>query len=369
MRGSSRGWPLSSRKGRLVLQDGSVFQGRVFGAPRSSAGEVVFTTGMVGYPEALTDPSYRGQILAFTYPSLGNYGVPGDGVSPDEVAARPFESKRIHLSGVVCASYSEDFSHRTADTSLGEWLALHDVPALTGIDTRALTKKIRMHGALLGRIEVDGRPVPEFSDPNQRNLVEEVSTASVERYGRSGTPVVLVDCGKKNNQVRMLVRMGAEVTVVPWNHDLRRLARECAGVVISNGPGDPRLAARTVETARSLMRLRVPILGICLGHQILALAAGARTYKMKFGHRAHNQPCVDARTGRCYQTSQNHGFAVDGTTLRRGWESWFANANDGTNEGIRHQSGPWRSVQFHPESAPGPTGTEWILEEFLEDIR
>jgi carbamoyl-phosphate synthase small subunit len=376
MRDSSSGWQRRTRKGRLVLADGAVFPGVVFGAPQPAAGEVVFTTGMVGYPEALTDPSYRGQILAFTYPSQGNYGVPSleacKAASDQAIASppdRPFESDRIHLSGVVCASYSEEYSHRTAGASLGDWLASQGIPALTGIDTRALTKRIRMHGALLGRIEIDGRPVPEFDDPNRRNLVDEVSARHVQRHGKGGMPIVLIDCGKKNNQVRTLVRMGAEVTVVPWDHDVRRLARSCAGVVISNGPGDPQLATAAVETARFLIRRNVPILGICLGHQILALAAGARTYKMKFGHRAHNQPCVDARSGRCYQTSQNHGYAVDGTNLPRAWDAWFANANDGTNEGIRHTSGRWRSVQFHPEAAPGPTDTEWIVEEFLEEIR
>jgi carbamoyl-phosphate synthase small subunit len=196
-----------------------------------------------------------------------------------------------------------------------------------------------------------------------------VSTPRLERHGRGGVPIILIDCGRKNNQIRMLVRLGAEVTVVPWDHDLRRLPGDCAGVVISNGPGDPQLAGPTVSAVRALLRRRVPILGICLGHQLLALAAGARTYKMKFGHRSHNQPCVDSKSGRCYQTSQNHGYAVDGATLPAGWQTWFSNANDGTNEGIRHRTGPWRSVQFHPEAAPGPTGTEWILEEFLEEIR
>ncbi len=376
MRVSSRGWLRQGRKGRLVLQDGAVFPGTVFGAQRPAAGEVVFTTGMVGYPEALTDPSYRGQILVFTYPSQGNYGVPLMAASYLQVEredgrlpGRPFESDRIHLSGVVCASYSETYFHRTARASLGEWLASQGVPALTGIDTRALTKRIRMHGALLGRIEIDGQPSPEFTDPNVRNLVGEVSTQAVERHGRGGVPVVLIDCGRKSNQIRMLVRLGAEVQVVPWDYDLRRLARGCAGAVISNGPGDPQLASATIATVRSLLRRGVPTLGICLGHQILALAAGASTYKMKFGHRAHNQPCVESRSGRCYQTSQNHGYAVDGSGLPRAWETWFANANDGTNEGIRHRTGPWRSVQFHPEAAPGPTGTEWILEEFMAEIR
>ncbi len=362
-----------------------MFPGTSFGAALPVAGEVVFTTGMVGYPEALTDPSYRGQVLTFTYPALGNYGVPagprpapaaarsgpsaGGRVERAEPAERPFESGRIQAAGVVCASYSEDFSHHSAGRSLGAWMASEGIPGLTGVDTRALTKRIRMRGALLGRLEFEGQPPPAFVDPNTRNLVAEVSTTRVERYGRGGVPIVMFDCGRKNNQIRMLVDMGAEVRVVPWDHDLRGAKRDYAGVLLSNGPGDPRLAARTIETVRALLRRRVPILGICLGHQILALAAGATTYKMKFGHRSHNQPCVDANSGRCYQTSQNHGFAVDGDSLPAGWKSWFVNANDGTNEGLRHARGPWRSVQFHPEAAPGPTGTEWILEEFLAEIR
>ena len=367
---------------RLVLQDGTEYPGISFGATAPSAGEVVFTTGMVGYPEALTDPSYRGQILVFTYPSIGNYGLPDPpgpgslGPGPDGAAGggtdlppRPYESSRPQVSGMICAAYSEEFSHHTATRSLGSWLRGAGIPGLTGVDTRALTRKIRLHGALLGRIEISGCAAPDFVDPNTRNLVREVSTDRVRRYGRGGTPVVVVDCGGKANQVRMLIDRGAEVRVVPWDYDLAGRPRDYAGVVLSNGPGDPRMAAATIETTRTLMRRRVPILGICLGHQILALAAGARTYKMKFGHRAHNQPAVDTRTGRCYQTSQNHGFAVDGASLPRGWTEWFRNANDGTNEGIRHARGPWRSVQFHPEAAPGPGGGEWIVDEFMADIR
>ncbi len=363
-------------EGRLVLEDGAVFPGRSFGAPVPVPGEVVFTTGMVGYPEALTDPSYRGQILTFTYPSIGNYGVPAveavdavEAMDDGAVPPRPFESPRIQAAGVICATYSEEFSHHTAATSLGDWLRREGIPGLTRVDTRALTKRIRVRGALLGRIEIPNLPVPDFVDPNARNLVDEVSTKVVRRFGRGGLPLVLVDCGRKDNQVRMLLERGAEVRVVPWDYDFRGAPRDYAGVVLSNGPGDPRLAAATVATAKLLMRRRVPILGICLGHQILALAAGASTFKMKFGHRSHNQPCVESRDGRCYQTSQNHGFAVDGGSLPRGWEPWFVNANDGTNEGMRHARGPWRSVQFHPEAAPGPTGTEWILDEFLESLR
>jgi carbamoyl-phosphate synthase small subunit len=351
-----------------VLEDGSVFEGRAFGADAAASGEVVFTTGMVGYPEALTDPSYRGQILSFTYPSIGNYGVPAPASSRDGLPERPFESDRIHAAGMVCAAYSESYSHHSAGRSLHDWLCEQGVPGLTGVDTRALTKTLRTRGSLLGRFEIDGRPLPDWSDPNRRNLVAEVSAREVRRHGR-GTPIVLLDCGHKNNQVRMLVERGAEVRVVPWDHPLPTRPRDYAGVFVSNGPGDPVMATAAVETLRRLLAARVPILGICLGHQILALAAGARTYKMKFGHRAHNQPCIDSASGRCYQTSQNHGYAVDGETLPEGWTSWFVNANDGTNEGLRHRRLRARSVQFHPEAAPGPGGTEWILDEFLAEAR
>ncbi len=373
-----RSRPRAATRGRLVLEDGAIFPGISFGAEESAAGETVFTTGMVGYPEALTDPSYRGQILTFTYPSIGNYGVPSWSAqrtrpsrseSAGEPIPRPRESERIQAAGLICSSYSENFSHHTADMSLGYWLREQKIPALTGVDTRALTKRIRIHGALLGRIEIDGKVAPRFLDPNRRNLVAEVSTRQVLRYGRRGLPLTMIDCGRKNNQVRMLLERGARVTVIPWDSDVGQVARDCAGVILSNGPGDPRMATTTVETVRALIRRRVPILGICLGHQILALAAGASTSKMEFGHRSHNQPCVETGSGRCYQTSQNHGFSVDARSLQRGWAEWFVNANDGSNEGIRHRSGLWQSVQFHPEAAPGPGGTAWILDQFLEAIR
>lgn len=352
-------------RGRLVLADGKSFAGRSFGAGEGTGGEVVFNTGMVGYPEALTDPSYRGQILVFTFPSLGNYGVPMDGGG--DGLGMMFESDRIQVSGVICARYSEEFSHHQAVRSLENWLASSGIPALTGIDTRALTQHLRNHGTLLGRIEF-GRSEPSaWVDPNRRNLVREVSCREPRVFGRGRIEIGLIDCGAKYQLIRDLLRHDCRVTVLPWNTPFPRV-RGMAGVVLSNGPGNPRMARPSIEAVKKMMGAKIPILGICLGHQLLALAAGARTFKLKFGHRSHNQPCLDLRTGRCYATSQNHGFAVDPDRLPGDWEEWFRNANDGTNEGIRHRRLPFRSVQFHPEAHPGPGGTEWILEEFFAAI-
>jgi carbamoyl-phosphate synthase small subunit len=268
---------------------------------------------------------------------------------------------------VICARYSEEFSHHQATRSLENWLADSGIAALTGIDTRALTRHLRAHGTLLGRIQIEGAEPAAWVDPNRRNLVREVSRRRPETFGRGRREIGLLDCGTKNQIIRDLLRHNVRVTAFPWETDAADL-RDVAGVVLSNGPGNPRMARRSINTVRRLLRRDVPILGICLGHQLLALAAGASTFKLKFGHRSHNQPCVDTMTGRCYVTSQNHGFAVDPGRLPRGWREWFRNANDGTNEGIRHRRRPIRSVQFHPEATPGPGGTEWILEEFFADL-
>ncbi len=340
---------------RLFLKDGTVFEGKSFGAKKSIAGEVVFNTGMVGYPEAFTDPSYRGQILVCTYPLIGNYGVPSKDF---------FESNKVQIAGLVVSEYSDQYSHHGAKQSLGEWLQKSGVPALTGVDTRALTKKLREHGVMLGQLT--DKKVGVFTDPNKQNLVAAVSPKKKQIYGTGKIKIVAIDCGMKENIVRSLATTQTTVIRVPWNYDFTR--EKYDALFISNGPGDPTMCVSTIEHIRDAMRKKKPILGICLGNQLLALAAGAHTYKLKYGHRSQNQPCIDQETGRCYITSQNHGFAVDGKTLPPEWREWFVNANDGSNEGIAHAKEMWRSVQFHPEAAPGPTDTGWIFDRFLEDL-
>ncbi len=354
-----------SRPGVLVLEDGVEFPGSCFGAERPTAGEVVFNTGMVGYPESLTDPSYAGQILVLTYPLVGNYGVPEN--HPDELnLPTGFESGKIHVKGLIVATLSHDTSHWSASRTLQQWLDAEGVPCLTGVDTRALAKHIRSQGAMLGKILRDGDDT-EFHDPNHDNLVAAVSFPEPVWYGNDGPRVVLVDTGVKANIIRSLVRGGARVLRVPWDYDF--FDEDFDGLFLSNGPGNPKMADKTVEHARRALADKVPTFGICLGNQILALAAGADTYKLKFGHRSQNQPCLEVGTRRCYITSQNHGYAVDGSTLPEGWREWFVNANDQTNEGIRHEWKPARGVQFHPESTPGPTDTTGLFSKFLEMLK
>jgi carbamoyl-phosphate synthase small subunit len=353
-----------AREARLVLDDGSVFRGRWFGFRAPASGEVVFNTGMVGYPETLTDPSYRGQILVLTYPLIGNYGVP-----PRELADgldASFESEAIQVAGLVVAEAAATYSHWSASRSLGEWLVEQAVPGLQGVDTRALTKRLRERGVMLGKLVDDGQDI-ELRDPNRENLVAQVSIKEPVLYGTGRKRVVLIDCGCKTSIIRSLLERDVSVLRVPWNHDF--LGEEFDGVVISNGPGDPKQCVETIDHVRRAMERGRPILGICLGNQILALAAGADTYKLKFGHRGQNQPCGQAGTARCYITSQNHGYAVDEATLPPDWEPWFRNLNDGTNEGIRHRWRPFRSVQFHPEAAPGPVDTTFLFDEFAGALR
>jgi carbamoyl-phosphate synthase small subunit len=362
------------RKGRLVLEDGARFEGIVFGANQPVAGEVVFNTGMVGYPETLTDPSYTGQILTLTYPLVGNYGVPAYGADNFGLPA-VFESERIQAAGLIVWEHSEKYSHHTATRSLDEWLASEGIPALAGIDTRALTKHLRSKGTMLGAIEPAGLAEPvEFYDPNATDLVATVSVDDVARYdcGAEDAPtVVVLDCGCKANIIRCLLDRGLNVIRVP--HDHYFLGMEFDGLLISNGPGDPGMCRAAVTNVERALALDVPILGICLGNQLLALAAGAETYKLPFGHRSQNQPCVEVepsgeRSKRCVITSQNHGYAVRAESLPDDWRLWFVNANDGTVEGIRHVSKPRWSVQFHPEATPGPVDSAWIFDEFVDEI-
>ena len=351
---------------KLILSDNTTFEGKPFGADASVFGEVVFNTGMVGYPESLTDPSYRGQILVLTYPLIGNYGVPGD--EKDEFGlVKNFESEKIQVSGLIISDYSEKYSHWNAKKSLSDWLKEHNVLGIYGIDTRMLTKKLRENGVMLGKI-INGSGYVELSDPNLRNLVAEVSVKDKTVYNKGGgKKIVLVDCGAKLNIIRSLIKRGCEVIRVPWNYDFSK--EEFDGLLISNGPGDPKMADITIKNVAAAMEKDIPVFGICLGNQIMALAAGGNTYKMKYGHRSQNQPCIENGSKRCYITTQNHGYAVDMKSLGNDWEEGFVNANDGTNEGLRHKTKPFMSVQFHPEAAPGPVDAEWIFDKFLEMVK
>jgi carbamoyl-phosphate synthase small subunit len=363
------------KKIRLTLEDESVFEGVSFGYETSRAGEVVFNTGMVGYPESLTDPSYRGQILALTYPIVGNYGVPAYRTDSYGLPLG-FESERIQVTGLIVSEYVETYSHYTAARSLGQWLKSEEIPAISGIDTRALTQRLRDKGTILGKIEIMDEHVP-FFDPNATDLVAEVSPKEVTRYATAkGDPataptVVVLDCGCKAHILRSLLNRGLNLIRVP--HDYYFLNLEFDGLFIANGPGDPMMARAAVKHVAHALALGRPILGICMGNQILSLAAGAETYKLKFGHRGQNQPCLekvdDLYKKRCVITSQNHGYAVRGEALPEDWKIWFVNANDGSVEGIRHVSKPFMSVQFHPEATPGPTDSAWIFDEFADLVR
>ena len=348
---------------KLILEDKSTFQGYAFGAIKSISGEVVFNTGMVGYPESLTDPSYSGQILIFTYPLIGNYGVPD--YEKEDGLLKYFESEKIQVRGLVVANYSNEYFHWNAKKSLANWLKEYDTPGIYGIDTRRLTKKIREKGTMLGKI-VYGQDEFEFEDPNKKNLVAEVSVKKPIIYKKGRKRVIIIDCGVKNNIVRAFLNRNITVIRVPWNYNF--LKEEADGIIISNGPGDPKKYKETIALIKKAFSKNIPILGICLGSQILGLAAGADTYKLKYGHRSQNQPCIEIGTNRCYITSQNHGYAINSNTLTQDWREWFLNNNDKTNEGIIHISKPFFGTQFHPEASPGPDDTEFIFDMFLRAI-
>lgn len=349
-------------KAKLVLEDGSIFYGNSFGFNKSTSGEVVFNTGMVGYPETMTDPSYAGQILTFTYPLIGNYGIP-EIKKKNEIESN-FESSKIHLKAIVISEYSTNNSHYTSVKSLNEWMKKEKIPGITGIDTRALTKKLREKGVMLGKIIVNEQDL-DIVDQSDVNFVETVSNFNETKlYKKGKKKIILVDCGCKNNIILSFLKRDITVLRVPWNYNF--LDEEYDGVFLSNGPGDPVKCTKTVSHVRELLKQEKPIFGICLGNQILSLAAGAKTYKLKYGHRSQNQPCVDTETKRCLITSQNHGYAVDVKSLPNDWKEWFYNANDRTNEGIRHKTKPFMSVQFHPEATPGPTDADYLFDEFVK---
>lgn len=352
------------KQAKLTLEDGTVFSGKSFGSEVSAAGEVVFYTAMTGYPESLTDPSYTGQILVSTYPMIGNYGVPSGKMKHG--MHRYYESHKLHIKGLIISDYSFDYSHWNAEKSLSDWLREFSVPGLYGIDTRALTKILREKGSMLGKIEFEDKKTG-FYDPNKENIVAVASCRQREEYGDGPDRVVLIDCGVKNNIIRCLLKRGVKVIRVPWNYDFT--GEKFDGVFISNGPGDPAMCTETILNIKKLIEGDIPVMGICLGNQLLARAAGADTYKLKYGHRSHNQPVLLHGTDRCFVTSQNHGYAVDANTLPADWEPLFTNVNDNTNEGIRHKYKPFFSTQFHPEASSGPTDTDFLFDDFINTVR
>ena len=352
----------------LVLQDGTKFHGKSFGYDASVAGEVVFNTAMMGYPESLTDPSYAGQLVTLTFPLVGNYGVPPFTYGPEGLPTF-MESDHIHASAIIVSDYSEQYSHWNANESLAEWLKREHVPGITGIDTRELTKVLREHGVMMGQIIFDDEPenIPQ-AQYGGVNFVDRVSCKEIIRYNEgAGKRVVLVDCGVKANIIRNLIERGLEVVRVPWNYDYTGM--EFDGLFLGNGPGDPDLCQDAVNILRQQMsKSRKPICGICMGNQLMAKAGGANIYKLKYGHRSHNQPVRMVGTDKCYITSQNHGYAVDASTLDKDWSELFVNMNDGSNEGVRHNTNPWFTSQFHPEACSGPVDTLFMFDLFVEKL-
>lgn len=350
-------------KAELILKDGSIFEGTAAGFKKSVAGEVVFATGMVGYEQSLTDPSYAGQILTFTYPLIGNWGVP---------PKKYWESEKIQVEGVIISDLTTKPSHHLLVQTLNDWLTSQKIPAVVGIDTRKLTQKLREKGTMLGKIVIDNNNV-DFYDPNETNLVAKVSPKNVKIYkpaaGGVNIKIALLNCGAKKNIIINLLKKEVAVYELPWNFDPFKNSLPVDGLVISNGPGNPKMAKASIEIIKKALHKKIPTFGICLGNQLLALAAGGDTYKLKFGHRAQNQPTIQINTKRCFITTQNHGFAVNEKKLPSGFKRWFYNANDNTNEGIIHEKLPFFSVQFHPEATPGPTDTEFLFDYFLNIVR
>ena len=352
---------MERKKAELRLGNGRVLEGWSFGYDGPATGEVVFSTSMVGYPESLTDPSFEGQILCVSYPLVGNYGIPDMATGPNGLVLRA-ESERIHVRGLVIADYSENYSHWDAVESLGDWLKRERVPGISGIDTRALTRMIREEGVMPGKIVIEDSH-PEEAGGIPEDLVASVSCREVLHYGKGRKRVVLVDCGVKHNILRCLIDRDIEVVRVPWNYDFTEMDYD--GLFLSNGPGDPSVCTATIEHLRKALQGDRPVFGVCLGSQLMALAAGAKTFKLPYGHRSHNQPVRRVGTDRCFITSQNHGYAVDPATLPAGWEPFFVNLNDGTNEGIRHLEKPFFATQFHPEASGGPVDTEFLFDDFI----
>ncbi len=349
---------------KIILEDGTECHGKSFGYQGSAAGEVVFNTAMTGYPESLTDPSYKGQILVMTYPLVGNYGVPCD----DKENGMPkfFESDNIHISALVVTDYTENYSHWGACKSLNDWMKERHIPGIYDVDTRALTKHLREKGNMLGKVIYQNQDVPSYN-PYEYNLVDQVSCKEKIVYGNGAHRILLIDCGVKYNIIRDLIANDATVIRVPWDYDF--LQEEYDGLFITNGPGDPKKCEATIQHIANAFKRDEPMMGICLGNQIMGLAAGADTFKLKYGHRSHNQPVRQVGENTAFITAQNHGFAINIDTLSDEWEPYYVNLNDGTNEGIRHKTKPFFSAQFHPEASGGATDTEYMFGTFIEEVK
>jgi carbamoyl-phosphate synthase small subunit len=368
--------PQKTGKAVLVLEDGSTFAGYGFGAPKKVSGEIVFSTSMVGYPESLTDPSYKGQILTFTYPLVGNYGVPP--YDKENGVLKYFESEDIKVTGFVVHELCKNPFHWASTRTLDQWLKDEDVPGIYGVDTRKLTKKLRVKGVMLGILhvyEADEEPdlpkllkeVESVQDPNFTDLAKQVTVEEPIRYTVGGNKLaVVIDCGVKYGILRNLLRRGFDVVRVPYDYSAEQiLDLKPDGVMISNGPGDPKQCVKTVEAVRELLDKGMPMMGVCLGTQILALAVGGDTYKLKYGHRSQNQPALDLETGRCYITTQNHGYTVERDSIKdTGLKEWFMNVNDKTVEGVKHKTKPAFALQWHPEASPGPYDTQFLFDRF-----
>lgn len=355
---------MGKKNATLILEDNSSYDAFHFGARISTAGEIVFNTAMTGYIESLTDPSYQGQILVYTYPLIGNYGVPiSDIKGPIDSL---YESDKLHISGLIVSDYSHKPYHWNMFKSLSNWLKEHSIPALYGIDTRLLTQKLREQGTMLGKIIIDNDNIP-FYDPNQENLIKKISIKEKIIYGNGKYKILLIDCGVKNNIIRCLLRRNCTIIRVPWDYNF--IEENYDGIFISNGPGNPKIYQKTIINIRLAIQKNQPIFGVCLGNQLLGLAAGGNTYKLKYGHRGHNQPVILVGTHHAFITSQNHGYVLDPSGLKNEWNIFFQNLNDESCEGLIHNNKPFFSVQFHPEGSGGPTDTEFLFDNFIDSIK
>jgi len=368
------------KKAVLELSNGIKMEGRLIGADTAVSGEMVFSTGMLAYSEAMTDPSYLGQILVFSFSLIGNYGIPFN--KGDFFMSHGYESDSIKTQGIIASDIFDGCFHYESGRTINDWMKENGVPGIAGIDTRWLVQMIRdSKGPLFGKIIPEGSPVwnntkydflkyfkkNEYVDPSKYNLLPSVSVKEKTSFGNGKIKIALMDFGVKRNIIRILMENGCTVDVYPWDTDMGKI--EADGFVLSNGPGDPKNTGGVIEQVRALYKGSKPMLGICLGHQIMALAAGAKTKKLTRGHRSFNQPVFEVKTRRAFMTSQNHGFVVDEKKLPAGWETWFENANDLSVEGIRHKTKPFMSAQFHPEASGGPNDTTWIIRDFVNIIK